>query len=310
LDELEGNFIQIERSSRKLVVSCHNPSILDFLNEWLSQHPEDVNDIMRYVAFFEQVERLFKVFHIGTKLSRERRKVREAAVVREAITRTLAARPVGLSKDDSLDDEWLPKPSSTWQRLGTCCRIGSEVADDLLRKAIQGHIDTSVANIRVDSGRLWEVMRLFDVIDDCKWLHRRTIDRWHHEVFSALLALGSNFEEPLDGLSAVAKWLVGNRHRFDVQQVQQLEDCLSSAESHEVRRHSDLDDPQRVGNDLASVEEIAKTLGRRFSDEVRRLSEALAECGQINGDDADALREHYAEDDLSSIDSLFEALLK
>jgi DNA polymerase III delta prime subunit len=310
LDELEGNFIQIERASGQLVVSCHNPSVLDFLNEWLSEHPEDVEDIMRYATFFEQVERLFNVFGIGNKLGREGRKGKEAGVVTEALARTLSARPVGLSKADSIDDEWLRKPSSIWQRLGTCCRIGNEVADAPLRKAIQGHIDNNLANIHGDPGRLWEIMSLFDIIGGCKWLHRRTIDEWHCKVFSALMAVGRKFEESLYGLSAVAEWLVANRRRFDDHEACQLEERLSSAVSHEVVHHSGLDDPQQVASDLANVEQIAQKLGRSFSDEIRRLREALTECGEMEGYDADALREYDPEDDTSSIDSLFEALLE
>jgi len=59
LNELEGNFIRIERSDSRLVVTFHNPSIIDFLNDWISAHSEDVNELLSSAIFFEQVERLF-----------------------------------------------------------------------------------------------------------------------------------------------------------------------------------------------------------------------------------------------------------
>ena len=311
LDEMEGNFIRIERNSSKLVVSCHNPSILDFLDERLRNYPNDAADLLRYAVFFDQVERLVNVFRVG--VSRKEGKGKEVFdpnVVEQAINRTLLGRPVRLTKAGHQFNRWLRSPSSIWERLRTCCRIGTHASDGRLRTSIQDHLDAHITDIDRHSGELSSITLLLDVVDDCKWIDRPTVDRWHQRLWDRLLAMESNFEEPLEGLSAAAQWFADNRDRFDRQQADVLHENLGAAVRHEVDNNADRSDPQRLGGDLAIVEEIAKTLRLDLSDEISRLNDALSECSSTDGENTSEGWRGHPGSCASSIESMFESLLE
>ncbi len=311
LDELEGNFIRIERSPKQLAVSCYNSSILDFLDQRFTRQPDDAYDILQYALFFEQVERLFKVFHVGTTGRRDKQTQKcDARIVTEAIDRTLLARSVRLTKTGQPTGRWLRSPTSIWDRLRTCCRIGTEIRNGELRKAIQEYIDTHLRQGDRHPGDLSRIMSLLDLIDNCKWFDQPTVERWNYRMWEVLLALGNSFDESLEGLSGMAAWFVGNRHRFDRHRGEEFEENLASAVNHEVEYNCDRSDPERVGGDLAIVEEIARTLERDFSEEIGWLNEALTECGPMADDDSDLWREHSSGGCASSIESLFDALLE
>jgi len=313
LDELEGNFIRIVRSSSQLVVSCHNPSILDFLNQRLSLHRGDVLDLLRCAIFFEQVERLFKVFRAGRRpKTADHNQERDAVVVREAIDRTLLARSIRLFESRSRTDSWLRCSVSVWDRLNTCCRIGSNIADADLRKTIREAIDVQVHDCDPQAGDLSDMMAFLGHVEKCRWCKQAMVNRWITEIWEKLLSKGNELEDSLDGLAATATWLVRNQERFDDAQAEQFEDCLSSAVSREVEQRLGEGNPAEVlGGDLDLVEEIADTLQRDFSQEVDWLDEAIAECRQNEDEDSGGgWRAHRPASCSSSIESMFDALLE
>ena len=54
LRELDGNFIKIDRIGKDLVVSFHNPSIRDFMEQFLVKSDGDVLDLLRGGHFYDQ----------------------------------------------------------------------------------------------------------------------------------------------------------------------------------------------------------------------------------------------------------------
>lgn len=59
LKELESNFIRINRTGDNLVVKFHNPSIRDFLNNFLLENPMYVEDLINSAIFFDQIAELW-----------------------------------------------------------------------------------------------------------------------------------------------------------------------------------------------------------------------------------------------------------
>jgi hypothetical protein len=311
LDELEGNFIRIDRTSSELVVSCHNPSILDFLDQRFSTHMDELTDILRFAVFFEQVQRLFQVFDVGDTRKQGRDKSGlDARVIEQAIGRTLLARSIRLVQVDRGTGRWYCSPISIWERLRLCCRIGAMSQDAKLRHAIQEHVSTHLGEIVRHPGELGDILPLYDVLDNSKWIKRELVERWHEQMWDMLLKLESKYKEPLDGLAVVAQWFVDNRRRFDSVQAEAFEESLANAVRHEVEYNTEHGDPERVGGDLATLEEIANTLQRDFSEEIDWLSESLAECGRRGDDDGDGWSGRRAASCTSSIESLFDALIE
>jgi len=310
LEEMEDNFIRIERNGTKFVISCYNPSVFDFLDEWLGSHATDVADLLRYAVFFEQVERLFNVFNVATPKGRNRTTNLDPDLIAGAIDRSLLARSVRLTNTGNPLRRWTGTYSSHWDRLQVCCRIGTHIASLNLRRCIHEHLDAQLAEPSAVAGESVGLMALLEVADGCKWLDRPVVDRWHERVWNRWLATEENSEEPLEGLSSTARWFMSKRDGFDPEQAQVVQDRLRNAVKHEVSCNSDRNDPQRLGGDLAVVEEIASTLNADFSTEIDRLNEALNECGSSDGDDSNEDGRSHDETCTSSIESLFDALLE
>jgi hypothetical protein len=60
LKELDGNFITTQRVGDKISVSFHNPSIRDFLEDFLSNSERDVLDLVSGAHFYEQYVNLWE----------------------------------------------------------------------------------------------------------------------------------------------------------------------------------------------------------------------------------------------------------
>lgn len=305
LDELEGNFIRIERSDSKLVVSFHNPSILDFLNEWFLCHPNDGAELFACATFFEQVERIFDVFRSVPDGSNGV----NSTLVREAIDRTLLSRGISLRRSEA-HSCWYRKGSNIWDRLRVCCRIATKFVDSRLREAVQEHIDAHMRTIEDRSGEIADITSLLDVIDGCRWCEWEIRNRWHGRFQEALLSREDQFDETLDGLSAAVKWYNWHQHRFAEAEAEQLVENVKVAVLREIYENGDPSDPGRLGSDLEALEEIAKTLNQNFGEHIQWLNERLSECDSDIVGPSTSLREHRHNSHVSSIESLFEALIE
>lgn len=60
LRELDGNFIKTSRVGKDIVVSFHNPSIRDFMEQFVEHTEADAVDLMRGAHFYEQYVSLWK----------------------------------------------------------------------------------------------------------------------------------------------------------------------------------------------------------------------------------------------------------
>lgn len=260
--------------------------------------------------FFEQVERLFNVFNVGTPKGDRRKTMLDMHLVEKAIDRSLLARSVRLTNTGKPIRRWAHSSSSIWDRLQACCRIGTHVAGGQLRTSIQEHLDTHLAEASAQSGESSGIMSLLEVVDGCKWLDRTTVDWWHQRMWDRWLALEGSIEEPLEGLSSTARWFMSKRDGFDSQQAQIVQEKLTKAVKHEIACNTDRNDPQRLEGNLALIEEIATTLRLDFSTEIDRLNEALNDCGSSDGDDSNEDWRSHEDACNSSIESLFEALLE
>lgn len=319
LDELEGNFIRIDRnelSSGKghdaveLVISSHNPSVLDFLSRFFTEHPVEVRDVLLCANSFEQIERLCNVFWKGPTGRAVERGI-DPEVLRDAIDRTLHSRSIRLERMSNTN-RWMRVPTSVWARLRMCCRVGSDVDDGELRRAVQEHIDTQMSDIENRTGELEAILGLLDVVERCDWFAPDLVDRWNTRVYETLQARDDDFGEPLDGLAAAADWLTGQKKRLGATASADLTKNLIAAVKREVDDNTEWRDSTRLGSDLQVLEGIASTLGHTFTDEVRRLNEALNECSHDEPDfgHTGQVGSHHSGGCTSTIESMFDSLLE
>jgi hypothetical protein len=60
LKELDGNFVATSRKGEDVLIAFHNPSVEDFLRQYLSSRHEDVRDLLDSAPFFEQCVKLVR----------------------------------------------------------------------------------------------------------------------------------------------------------------------------------------------------------------------------------------------------------
>ena len=59
LKELDGNFIKSRKIGQDIIVSFHDPSIRDFMEQFLANSASDVADLLRGACFYEQYTSLW-----------------------------------------------------------------------------------------------------------------------------------------------------------------------------------------------------------------------------------------------------------
>ncbi|MBI5568683.1 MAG: hypothetical protein HY914_01940 [Desulfomonile tiedjei] len=92
LKELEGNFIEINKYNSGLVVKFHNPSILDFLVNYLVENPDFAAELLSSAIFFEQISRLWGNPLDGWGVPRTRKLTQDFSdTLAEAVKRLLHA---------------------------------------------------------------------------------------------------------------------------------------------------------------------------------------------------------------------------
>lgn len=311
LDELEGNFVRIERTSSESIVSCHNPSILDFLNRLFSESLGEANDILRFAIYFEQVQRLFQVFDVGRKHnSQSATGVLDPRLFEAAIDNTLHARSTRFVQHSPERGRWYRSPIGVWERLRTCCQIGSFFNDRQLRDSIELHLDRHLSEAGEYPGELAEILSLCELAEDLKWIKNQVVKRWIAQLWTLLSEPANVFEESLEGLWTVSEWFVGRRDIFDEEVASALEDKLANAVSSWVKYNSDSGNLERLGSDVSIVKEIAKTLERDFDGEIRWLNESLSECSSPDGEEGDRWDVDHPWTNPASIESLFNSLIE
>ncbi len=77
LKELDGSFIATDKSGDDFVVHFHNPSVRDFLQNYIASSRDDLQAVLRSIASFDQLHWLWKHQHSRTNRYRFRTTIRE-----------------------------------------------------------------------------------------------------------------------------------------------------------------------------------------------------------------------------------------
>ena len=77
LKEIDGNFISTDKSGDDFIVHFHNPSVRDFLQNYIASSHDDLQAVIRSIACFDQLHWLWEHRHSGTNRYRFRRIIRE-----------------------------------------------------------------------------------------------------------------------------------------------------------------------------------------------------------------------------------------
>jgi hypothetical protein len=138
LKDLGGSFISTELFPSSLVVELLNPSIRDFLESWLEEHPADLEDLAHMCAFNEQAERLWRLAESWGGGTAARSVI---AVLAESFVATANTAGVALHayrNDQNEVADWRPTRVSPIMRLNRAVRLAKEAAPELGKSVVAG----------------------------------------------------------------------------------------------------------------------------------------------------------------------------
>ncbi|WP_167521346.1 restriction endonuclease [Microbispora triticiradicis] len=141
-------------------IEFHNPSIRDYMKEFISEHADTVEKILRAAPFFEQIVSIWTMAH-GTNGETIRSHLKAAVgVLSEAIVRTYDSPAIGLATYRSTDGFIISHEADMVHRLSFLLQVLEEIdSSNLLRFAIERLSTIELYSAIYDPAHLVEAVR-------------------------------------------------------------------------------------------------------------------------------------------------------
>ena len=268
LSELQGNFVVLKRDRGNDIVAFHNPSVPDFIDNYLEKNPTLHNALGNATCFFEQVQWLCeKGMSQGLVGQME-------GILLIGFQRTLLAKPCTLVNYSSDRGRSIYKERATLSYVERLAFVASllknqefDFLENMFREALK-HLTSKILDFVPPNGDLLRLVRevialdcLADLKIDFLIVAKESFYRnayWISDVscLTEFLALCSELRISEDGdrIVEVIDGIVNN--------------YLS-------------DDPQLLSDELYSLEKIAKTSGLRLEMQIESVRELLS-CAEEN----------------------------
>ncbi|MBN1968955.1 MAG: restriction endonuclease [Candidatus Delongbacteria bacterium] len=176
LDELESNFIRIEKSRDSLIIKFHNPSIRDFLNLYLYENNPIAKIVLESVIFFEQCEKLWaknnSVHQLDNNASisiKDRIPERFPNIFWQAMEKSFEAKNVYLvnyRSDNSNSTYKVQSSRSLAKRLTFAVNVAKTLFVTEIKRIIQQMINKTIQSINQGSGEKWDLLELLNCVDE------------------------------------------------------------------------------------------------------------------------------------------------
>ena len=316
LEELEGTFVRIGRSSTGPVVAFHNPSIMDFVARHCKDASDDVDDLLMSFVFFEQLEQLMVLFSAnleGQELDEMLR--RHSDSVQHAIESTLLSdAPKSVDGVAIFADTEFYHVSSNWTRVCRRLEVVIKLATRLASKDIRRFAVEQIGAVMHDLGGSGEwktdVVALLHVVESEDWIADSVIQKW---LLSAKKYL-SGTPDSMDEAEAVAGWADKHADIYSEEQQEELADTIIQFVSLEIDRCIEEEgDPDELDAMIGCLEELGPSVRYSFEHEIGNLNEAADEIRRERQwdreDESDWKRPSSGVSPIGeSIDSVFDAL--
>ena len=290
LNELEGNFIRIRERDRERLVEWHNPSVLDFLGNWLRRHRRDLEALLATATRFGQVEQLTTTVLTSTD-EQPGSLLPDEATLAEVMYRTLSA------------------TDATWQHLQTAIRLCGSFTGGPVRTATQqlgtalfDALECGVADVSV-------IVAVLSMVEKESWIDPAVLHGWRNQLKAYCLALEEEWFNQLDAFMPLARWASRQRPLFSDHEFASLQEF--AARLVEIEADSDISpNLKSIWEDIkSSVEALEHVLGQDFGSEIGKIERKIEDA-----DTPEPATEQVAgpvtRPPRSSVRSIFEALLQ
>jgi len=311
MKELEGNFVTIEKSKDKTIVRYHNPSIRDFLREYISSHEPVLRSLVQTAKYFDQYMILWEFREEQSESLKFRKTLVKYntefvhALFYSGKFRTCRLIDCQISKGNTYKIVW----DMTFEaRAMLVVSVAFELKTDLSMNLLKQVIDT------INQRMIDNHADRNDLIRFLKELKKE--EKMLHDLSSTFLANAKNyFVTDIDSLDSMEcfgnfKDLFPEVIANDV--VESVKDKFIEVAKQDIW-HSH-DDPDFYRDDAYKIERLAKQFEVDMSDRIKELEEQATELekeqqpdepddyeGYVAGRDGDACSD-------GDIDSLFGTL--
>lgn len=280
LKELDGNFIATNRSREKLIVRFHNPSVRDFLENYVTANLEEVHLLVRSIVSFDQIRWLWDHQESRSNSYPFRVKIKDS-LQSEFIARFKLAFELPsfyLARYWSGDKEYKDHQETSFEQrmalaLSVCTEISTTEAGEILAWALDG----LSARIRAGNPDKDELINLLESFASDELISEAQLDR--------LLA------ESKDFLLSDVDWIT--EYRPYTRFIDSFPDVVPSGEK---AANADAFSKLARRNILDELDENDPDTLRMYASEIKDIA------GHLNVDVTDLLREieakaRYIEED-------------
>jgi len=291
LQELEGNFVLTQKRANRLVVEWHNPSILDFLLDWLRRHWRDVEALLSVADRFSQIEELTTTVPVLRRESAtSEMPIRNEPILAEAMLRTFE-----------------PEAAS-WRELRTALSLSEMYNEGGVRSVTQEmaiSVFSQLEHTIVDSSLFIPIL---NALHRQEWMEEDSLALLREEVKTYCVTFLPRWCDELDHFIPLAKWSVENRSLFSDYEFEEF--VLVAGEI--VREQARVDPTPNVESfwrDMkAGVEKLGEIFKQEFCDDICRIEENM-EKAEKPEPTSQIVNVRTLNSGSSSVDSIFEALV-
>lgn len=331
MQEIEGDFVQVECVRELKIVDFSNPSLLDFASRRLSTSTLDVSSILGTCVAFEQVERLASVLHVilprfGDNASPSYRGKEAEIKIRDAILRTINVPPIAVEAGVNLKmaemfgwkQEQVYQFRDHWSRLQLCFRIAAVHKYGLLRKAVVGLFNQCFIGLN-ESDYTANALELLGMAEKQDWIDEAVKNKWK-TICSRNITLRDDFSnENIQELRSIAWWSYANEILFSEDDFIAITERLKKSVLLEVEeRINDTHGEAEWETLYSETDELQMTFSCDFDDLLHEINVGWQEWRRNDLEDysvdrtpnksVQEVRNKFIEE--STVKSIFESLLE
>jgi hypothetical protein len=278
LSELQGNFITLKRDKENEIVSFHNPSIQDFIEDYFANNSSLYNELIKGEVFFEQLEWICKYFTGKNKMQGI------VTALTNAFQKALKSRPCKLINFSS------GKATPTYKgrnflrmgrRVGFIASLTAKIEFDFLQGMLLRILKDIINQDERHDFINEDLLYLIKEVNDLAFIDKKLKD----ELFS--WAKNSFYEN--------ANWIYDVSYALDffkmcphIYTSDEDQSRIIDIITEIVYSHSD-DDPEFLSDELYELEKIEKEHAINLSGQIEKLRNkiAIAEENAEKGEDID-----------------------
>jgi len=291
LNELEGTFVRIRAANDDYLVEWHNPSVLDFLDDWLRAHPQDVEDLVTTASRFEQIDNL----------------ITKTPVLKD-VDENLAAN-IDPSKLTSAFAKLSSNGRPTWRELQSLMQLCESDSDDSIQTEVRRFLQEAFVSLETESPDALEIIGVLDLVQDQEWLSSDDKSVWADSFKRHVLATEDECVDQSDHWVIVAKWVKEFRLAFSSTEYAEFlrnldRSLVAMTEADWSPNTKDLWESMKD-----DVEELQSILCHSFDRVMERIEDNIDNADDEEDEPVDVAKKILKPTQVNSIDSIFDALL-